>query len=57
MSGIPVYKESFKSYKIKSNQSKGRMYEVAFGEVDWGRNGETEFAIFCRIFLMKNGKW
>jgi hypothetical protein len=37
MGEFPVYREPLKAYKIVSNQCRGRLYEVAFGEVDWGK--------------------
>lgn len=30
--------------------------KVCFGEVDWGRNGETEYAAYVRVVLLKNGQ-
>jgi len=57
MAEIPVYRKPVVSYEVKSNQSKTRKYEVCFGEVDWRRNGETEYAVYTRILLFKEGKW
>lgn len=57
MCEIPVYKKPIVAYEVKSNQSKARKYEVCFGEVDWGRNGETEYAVYIRILLYNNGNW
>ncbi|AKL96159.1 hypothetical protein CACET_c27140 [Clostridium aceticum] len=57
MSEVPVYREPKVTYEIKSNQSKTRKYKVCFGEVDWGRNGETEYAVYTRVQLFKNGGW
>ncbi|WP_062105431.1 hypothetical protein [Bacillus niameyensis] len=41
---------------VVSNQSKTRMYKVDFGKVHWGRNGETEYAVYIRVVLLKNGQ-
>lgn len=57
MSGFPVYPSIKKSYRVSSNQSKSRMYEVCFGKVDWGKNGHTKDAVFTRILLLKEQKW
>lgn len=54
---IPVYKKPEVAYDVESNQSKTRKYEVCFGEVDWGKNGETEYVVYTRILLRNNGKW
>lgn len=53
----PVYKKPEVTYDVKSNQSRTRKYEVSFGEVDWGKNGETEYAVYTRILLIKEGQW
>jgi hypothetical protein len=55
MNRIPVYRKPIEEYTVVSNQSKTRQYKVCFGEVDWGRNGETEYAVYVRIVLIKNG--
>lgn len=52
---IPVYKKPIAEHTVVSNQSKTRHYKVCFGEVDWGRNGETELAVYVRVVLLKNG--
>lgn len=57
MSEFPVYREPMVAHDVMSNQSKTRKYEVSFGGVDWGRNGETEFAVYIRISLFKDGHW
>lgn len=57
MSDFPVYRKPVVAYEVKSNQSKTRKYEVSFGEVDWGKNGETEYAVYIRILLFHNGQW
>lgn len=56
MSVIPVYRKPIAEYTVVSNQSRTRHYKVCFGEVDWGRNGETEFVVYTRIVLIKNGE-
>jgi hypothetical protein len=33
-----------------------RPYSTRFGEVDRGRNGETEYAVYVRIVLLKDGQ-
>lgn len=53
---IPVYKRPIDEHTVVSNQSKTRLYKVCFGEVDWGRNGETEYAVYVRIVLLKDGQ-
>lgn len=53
----PVYKKPMVSHGVMSNQSKTRKYEVCFGEVDWGKNGETEYAVYTRILLSNDGHW
>ncbi|MEK3909614.1 hypothetical protein [Oceanobacillus sp. FSL W7-1309] len=53
---IPVYKTPIEEYTVVSNQSKTRYYKVCFGEVDWGRNGETEYAVYVRVVLLKYGQ-
>lgn len=57
MYGNPVYKKPIHFYEVKSNQSNGRKYRVCFGEVDWGKNEETEYAVYIRVLLLKSGKW
>lgn len=57
MNDFPVYKEPISVREVTSNQSKLRMYHVCFGEVDWGKNGNTEYAIYIRVLLLKNRNW
>jgi len=54
---FPVYREPVGVYEVMSNQSKTRKYEVSFVEVDWGKNGETEYAAYTRILLFNDRHW
>ncbi|WP_018923563.1 hypothetical protein [Salsuginibacillus kocurii] len=57
MNENPVYKDPLSKHIVSSNQNKGRQYHICFGEVDWGKNGETEYAVYVRICLFKEGIW
>lgn len=52
-----VYCEVIGTEWVPSNQSKSRKYEVSVGEVDWSRNGETEFVVYVRVWLLSDGNW
>lgn len=53
----PVYGEPISSYEVISNQSKDRKYLVCFGEVNWGDDRESEYAVYIRVLTMKDGIW
>lgn len=57
MMKLPVYRKPVETFEVMSNQSNSRKYEVSFGEVDWGKNGQTEYAVYNLVLLLKDGRW